>query len=468
MDGLGAGSQINFSGLASGMATGDIVDALVKVGRIPVARIERQNAIHAAHKDAYEAVLSSVKDLYESATAMDRAQELRALKAVSSDASVLQATAGTNAQPASHRLEVKQLATGQRTYSDAVSSRNGKGQFGEGSIHLQHGNKQADISVDDSTTLDDVMARINASDVQLQASVVDEGGSFRLVLASQATGAAAAFTMHESGTSLGLGNPAHTKMQAQDARLVLDGAVDVTRSSNTINDLVEGVTLTLTQQSDVVQTVSVAPSAEGMKEKISKFIESYNQTMGVLTAITTPQEVKNEDPDHPRDPSKPQYDIRNMPADFNLVSLMRRLQGVVSSKVVGATDNFSSLGLVGILSGADGRLKVDDKKLDAAIAQNPEDITKLFTKTFGRSDGVAEQIGKIAFEQSSVAGGLSLGIAGFAERIRRNAVSINEKEQRLKLYEMQLKRRFADMESNISSLSRQRNQLNAMSEQNKK
>ncbi|RYF11913.1 MAG: hypothetical protein EOO40_02375, partial [Deltaproteobacteria bacterium] len=314
------------------------------------------------------------------------------------------------------------------------------------------------------TTLEQLANDISRSALDVQASVIEDNDGARMVLSARSTGAQGAFWAKEQGTKLGLADPRATLVKAQDAEIEIDGQVHARRASNTINDVIAGVTLQLRQAGDEPQTVTIAPTGEGMKDQIKGFVDAYNEVMSVLRTVLTPQEVKSED-GKPTSGRSVSFDPRPMPGDFTLVTLERKLQNVISNKAPGVEGNLSSLALIGIKSGPDGKLKVDDKRLDAAISDSAEGVVELFTKQFNDTGGIARQIQRIAFQESSPAGNLGIGIRDLAAQMFNNANRITDKQQGIKQYEQQLKRRFSDMESNISSLNRQRSQLSAFAAQ---
>jgi len=78
----------------------------------------------------------------------------------------------------------------------------------------------------------------------VSASVLFDGTNYRLMVASAATGTAAAPVFTDGGDGLDLANPANIKVPAKDAIAVIDG-VEITRGKNVIDDAVAGLTFTL-------------------------------------------------------------------------------------------------------------------------------------------------------------------------------------------------------------------------------
>ena len=118
------------------------------------------------------------------------------------------------------------------------------------------------------------------SGVDASASVLFDGTSYRLMVASTGTGTAAAAHFTDSGDSLGLSSAANIKVPAQDAIATIDG-VDVTRGTNVIDDAVAGVTFTLVSPhavSDASAQVTVALDSDTLKSKLASFVSAAAHT----------------------------------------------------------------------------------------------------------------------------------------------------------------------------------------------
>ncbi|MFW5843862.1 MAG: flagellar filament capping protein FliD, partial [Spirochaetota bacterium] len=79
--------------------------------------------------------------------------------------------------------------------------------------------------------------------------------------------------------------PVNAVDTAADAEILVDG-VRVTRDSNTIEDVIPGVTLTLNNPGRLPVTLSVEPDREGAKEAVIAFIGQYNQIVRDVNILT--------------------------------------------------------------------------------------------------------------------------------------------------------------------------------------
>jgi flagellar hook-associated protein 2 len=161
---------------------------------------------------------------------------------------------------------------------------------------------------------------------------------------------------------------------AQDALLCVDG-IYLSKSSNSVNDILGGVTLDL-RSADPTSTVeiSIANDKATVKDKIQNFVEAYNSAMSDLNTFSS-------------------YDEENKVAapllgDSFLATTRSRLTNAITRALGGMTtgSRFDNLASVGITSSTGGQLAINSDKLDAALDDHFEDVVKLFTSDFEAGD----------------------------------------------------------------------------------
>jgi flagellar hook-associated protein 2 len=452
---------ISFQGLQSKIPTGKIVDELVSAARTPIKQMEKQSFLTESHRISYDAVLTAMRDLQAAASSMNMAGKLQRLAATVTDPEVLEASSGQQAQGGSHTLVVQQLAEGQRTYSNSVATKDGKGLFGKGFLAISSGEIAKKIKVDENTTLESLQKELQFSGLNLHVALINEGDSYRLSLQSRQTGEKNGFTVEEHGTTLGLADPNNTRQKASDSLVLLDGLTQVHRPTNVINDLVEGVTFRLKKVDSRPHVVTLAAVSDGIKDSVKKLVDTYNNAVTVIQTVVTPKKLTREE--SAQSGGKAQtYDKRNMPGDFTLTNLLRKLQQVVSGTVSSSDANFKSFKMIGISTSAEGTLKIDEAKLNAVISDHPESVSKLVASAAGLGTGVAEKIDKLAFDMTKLDGPLRGSMKRMSETMVRLASNIERKEKSLKFYAAGLKAQFTALESKMSKLNAQSQQLFAI------
>ena len=216
-------------------------------------------------------------------------------------------------------------------------------------------------------TLDGIVRKINAANVGVTASVVtDADGTARVVLKGQ-TGSNSAFTVSGSSPELaqfdvGDGQAATAvDGQAADARLKVDG-VSVTRASNTVSDLIDGVKLTLTGTGTV--TLGATSPSDALSQAVADVVETYNQLLATIATETDPINGDLKD-------------------DAAAKTLRTSLAHLTLSKLITDGSSPSTLAEIGVATNRDGTLRVDSAALTRAITTYPAAVEAMFNPGSG-------------------------------------------------------------------------------------
>lgn len=238
-------------------------------------------------------------------------------------------------------LSVQQLASQDSFQSKTFGSRTESVFDTDVSFGISIGGKDYVINADSTTTLEQLAEKINeATEGKVQAKILNVGGDepFRMIIQSAQTGEAnkidfysiqsttggSATNTSDDSTLKALGfyfekatstngdkdshgntimrltlkkpddlsedekkNAGSQISTAQDAKFKYNG-IDITRSSNTIDDLILGVNLTLNKVDKDGETtnVNITQSTEGIMEDIKAMVESYNSLMNNINEAT--------------------------------------------------------------------------------------------------------------------------------------------------------------------------------------
>lgn len=163
---------------------------------------------------------------------------------------------------------------------------------------------------------------------------------------------------------------------AQDAVLRING-INVTKSTNTITDLYEGVTLNL-KSADVSKTVNVSITrAPGdVSSKLTSFIGAYNSTIAFLNT----QFAYNPADDKTGNGPPP------LNGDSAARQVQQRLKNFVTGRVQGLNGKeISAISELGVESDQKtGLLSLDTGKLEEALNNDPASVERLLTR-FGEA-----------------------------------------------------------------------------------
>lgn len=179
---------------------------------------------------------------------------------------------------------------------------------------------------------------------------------------------------------------APTLQSAQDA-VVQVGTLTLSRTSNTIADAIQGVTLTLLKASST-ETMDVTVSAQtgSIKTMVKEFVSAYNEVMKYLN------DQLSFDPKIGM--AKP------LLGDSTALYLKRQLQTLITSEVPGASTTLNGLSKIGVsTSKSNGQLSLDETKLDAALSSNQRDVARLLIGLGVPSHSAIEYVGKTSATQ---------------------------------------------------------------------
>lgn len=196
-------------------------------------------------------------------------------------------TAENGTETGTYDLQILQLATTQKVagsaYADSTSELGLSGTFSLGLNDMEI----VEFEVTADMTLDEVAELINKDNdtTGVSATVLQVSeGNHRLVLSGTQTGQEITMTSvsgDDIGNALGLtetdGSFTDELQAAQDAIITLDG-IEITRSTNSIDDVIDGVSFSLYQEtgSDASISVEIASDLTSIKDSITNLVDAYN------------------------------------------------------------------------------------------------------------------------------------------------------------------------------------------------
>ncbi|MEZ2377397.1 flagellar filament capping protein FliD [Enterobacter sp. RCC_40] len=335
-----------------------------------------------------------------------------------SDNKTFKATAGQGAIPNSYSIAVKQLA---KAHQLAVENDTRDKPIGNSAakvtITLKEGEKPLELDLaKDETSLDQIAKKINEQKGDVAAEVMTiEDGTHKLVLTSKKTGEAGEMKIEVTGNAQLKAKleGADVETDFQNAEIILNGN-SITRSSNTVNDLITGVTLELREVSELkesgldpddpenykTESLTITEDTSKVKTLIEEFVKNYNSyltTVAGATKYTAPDRDSNSD-------SLPQPDPSNgaLFSDGSLRRLTSELKATVTGSYPEVGDVIQTLGKLGITVTFDGKtgddrtgtlgtLSIDSKKLDAALKDNLKEVEALFLGKGGK-EGIKDRM----------------------------------------------------------------------------
>lgn len=311
-------------------------------------------------------------------------------------------------------LSVEQLASQDSFQSKKFSSRTDSVFTQDVSFGISIGGKDYVIDADSTTTLEQLAEKINeATDGKVQAKILNVGGDepFRLIIQSAETGEAnkiGFYSITKSSSSntssdstlealgfyfeksastgtekdsygneinrLTLKDPSTLQpdqqqkagsqiSKAQDAKFKYNG-IDITRSSNKVDDLILGVRLTLNKVDKAGESTnsSIKQSTEGILEDIKAMVDSFNSLMNNVNEAT-------------------KYDSETgLAGTFQGVREITSISSELNKIVNGVSKDGKSLASFGITVTKDGLLTIEDStKLNDMITTKFDEFKSFFS-----------------------------------------------------------------------------------------
>ena len=377
-------ANASISGLVSGMDTATIINQLIQLESRPQSMLKTRMSTDQREVTALQTLNAKIAGVATKANELANASNWLPIKTTSSNASVV-VTADASVKPTSLSISVLSTATVSRAvFTNALQQ--GDVATTSNSITITPatgGSKTLTLS---DTSMRGVAAAINdpANNTGLQATLVRAGGpdsqpTYRLVLASAATGSNTGFTV-DDGTGNFLGGAAPTT--GVDAELVVNGA-SVISSSNTITDVVPGVDVTLAADATGKADVTIARDTAGLSDKVKALVDAANQALVEIDSLS----ASGADPKS-----------RGMLAgDATLRSARNQLLETVTRGVDGR-----SLAQYGVTTDRSGKLVFDDAKFKAAYNADPVKTTAMFAGTAAWTDSTTgTDTGTVTFTGAS-------------------------------------------------------------------
>lgn len=442
---------ITFSGLGSGLDTKAIIAALVAVEQRPITALQTKKTALGKQRDLFGDLGDLLDKLQQAARALQHTTDFLAMKATSDNETLLTARASSSAHPGTNDIVVVQLASAQVNASLGHADKDAA-TYGDATFFLTVDGVDHAVSVGAGTpfsgSLQGIADAIYAQQLDVDADVVDTGRSgsdrYQLVLRSKVTASAGAFALTlDSGGAAAQGLvdeiTAHQLTAAAQAHITVNG-VDVYRSSNSITDVVPGVTLDL-HAADAARhvTVTVATDADETAKKVQSFVDAYNKIVDFVDEQN--QLGENGTAKNP------------LFGDATLRSIRSSLRSIVGGTVATGNSRYSLLAQIGITSDRDGHLTFARPRFDAALVDDEQAVAGLFTDATG---GIATRVAtQIDVYTDSVDGLLKARRDGFDRMIQDTQRRIDQSQTRLDDYQKQLEQRFASLESLMAQLQGQ-------------
>ncbi len=325
-------------------------------------------------------------------------------------------SANSAAQKGSYNLFVEQLASAHQVSYDNLSDEAIKNATGTMTITIN--GKSMDIELDDVDSLSALAQKINTNNDKdapgVTASLIRTDGQVSLMLSSDESGEKNVVEIDTSkmdGTSAALFDVTNreTISTARDAKFRLGESDKVyTSSSNTLDKLIDGVTIELTkaqQEGDTPLRINIGTNTEGTKEQVQSFVDAFNELKTALGTLTNSGSDGKD-----RGAFAGDAGIASLDRDLN--NLLREMFGE------------KNITQYGITADREGKLSIDSTKLEKALAEDPQGLNTLFNGT----DGLLKKMDKSMDKYLNSTNGL---LKGRQDTLDRQKTEIDSKTDKI-------------------------------------
>lgn len=388
-------ASISSLGIGSGVLTSDLVDQLVEAERAPTeTRLTQKTEEAEALISAYGTLRSAVTELRLPMRQLSSAESLTAFSASSSNENIGVTVDATKASRGTYSVEVTSLASAQALASRDVFADRDSTSVGQGTLTLTVGGKTTDIVIDDSNdTLQGLANAINDADAGVSAGVIDTGNGYQLVFSADESGTANAVSISVSGDSEGTDTDhqglsrfafndsmdAESGLQetiaATDAVMSING-VEVTRSSNSFENVIDGLSFDITETGSSI--IKVEQDYDAVADRVEEFVTQFNALQSTIDGLAG-------------------YNAETgtgglLNGDSTVRSIQTQLRQILTRVVDGLEDaNVRSLADVGITTNYEtGGLDFDRETFIAQLQAYPDDVTALFAEQGRTTDSQVE------------------------------------------------------------------------------
>ena len=371
-------SGINFIGSYSGIDQ-SVIDQLMEVERLPLRQYESKKSSITQKQNAWKDINTRLNNLFNKLKTLQSKDTFTAKTAKSSNEEIVAVSTSNKAVEGTYDIEVKKLATNTKMVSSGINTDSFTIEKDEKLEIILDGDEENKIEIDVKAgdSLKDIVSKINSftRDSGISATLINNNeGSSHLVL-TDIKGAREITLKDEEGllNQLGLANPDKYE-KGQEAQFIING-VEVKSSTNTITDVVEGLTIDLKKASAGQSVrVTVGIDYEKVEKAIKEFVDQYNSTMTFIE-----EKLAAGNPDIAGSGGV-------LAGDGTLMRLHSSLRNFVTSSLFkNDYDGYKDISQLGVTTiDKYGQLQFDASKLREALEENPDKVMEFF---FGIGEG---------------------------------------------------------------------------------
>jgi flagellar hook-associated protein 2 len=459
---------IQSQGIGSGLNVNAIVSSLMSVENIPLTNLQTAASGIQTTISTYGAVQSAMSTFDSAALALTQPSLWAGTLGTSTNTNAVTVSTASGATAANYSIQTQNLAAAQSTVSPTFSSSSAL--VGSGTLHVdlgtwsagqtgfkaQTGSSGVDITVSATDTVATLAQKINSANAGVSAAIITDATGARLVLTSSTTGAANGFRVttadsdgnntDASGLSALAYDPASgtastsLTQSATNANATINGLA-VNSATNTLSNLLPGLTINLLQPTSGPVQINVAQNAGSIQTAINSFVTAYNGLTTLLNTDTAYNATTST--------------AGPLQGDSAVITLQRQLRNIVGGSST-ASSAFSTLSQAGIQIQPNGTLAVNSSTLTNAMA-NAAQIQALFAGMNASSPanaGFAQQFVALGNSVTDPTTGLlTTRVAGLNTSLTNNQADQSGLQTRLAATQAMLQKQYTALDTQMAGLT---------------
>ncbi|MBB3114245.1 flagellar hook-associated protein 2 [Paenibacillus phyllosphaerae] len=510
------------SGLVSGLDTDTLIKSMMTAARVPVDKMNQEKQNLTWKRDDYRTINSLILDFKNAAFDMKLQSSYLAKTTTSSNDSAVSASGNANAVDGSYAVVIKSMAkapsltTGPLLVgSSAATSTTKLSDLGLGSANSATENftlkvtgakGESSIAITNDMTVTELVTQINSKVTSTGVKATYDSTMNRIFFVGTQTGEKTmAFSLTDAngtassdlGEIFNLGNSissdttlvkdasaSSVSVKGQNAEVTFN---DVTASYESNTFSIAGLTITA-KAADPTSTVTltVTQNTDKIYDSIKTFVDKYNTLIDAMnTKITETHDrdytpltdaQKEEMTDDQIEKWETLAKTGLLSRDSTISSGLTSFRRAFADSMSGVSSTLNSLSKIGIgttivtngvVQGTysdKGKIYIDETKLKAAIAENPDEVMKLFTaddkdSTTSSGDGLATRLYTQAsnlFSKIVDKAGTSTSVNStflIGKQINNLDTRIDDMEDRLADLEDRYYSQFTTMETYLSKMN---------------
>jgi len=363
-------------GINSNLDTQDIINKMVSLEARSMDLVEAKKQIEQQKLASFQELKNRLQTFKSVVTTLNTQSRFIVNKSVFSNNSfsdsnkVVDITTTSSASSGTYSLIVNNLATESKLITSGYAGTTTS--IASGTVTIVIGSSaSATVTINSANnTLDGLRLAVNNLGLDVKASFLNDGDAtnpYRLLISGTQTGSSGTVTMSHATTPTPFSASSsaisfETTQTARDASLLLDG-VSITKSSNTVTDVISGAALKL--QSAGSGTISLSTDTEAITTKVSDFVDEYND----LSLFLREQLALDSESE----------ETGVLFGNFAVQNLQQILRSSISSKVTGISGDYTYLSQIGITTQSDGTIILDTDDFSDALVGDIENVSQLFS-----------------------------------------------------------------------------------------